>query len=215
MSKRPDLRGTLLYYDDNGECIGFKKDKDIPPEVRAARDRMLAEDADRARVEYLARLSAHSDEPLIVLRIQDEELAKMVKEGLATAEDFNTWRRATSSGLVPLLYADVATALYDRVTARMQKGVDRTICPEGMTDLEHALLVAENCGSKGSPPSAPMADRLQVAALDWWRRNPKLSARAVAENLARGEKANGRNVTPGIFGSAETIRKAIKKPISG
>ncbi|QQS05036.1 MAG: hypothetical protein IPK50_22605 [Fibrobacterota bacterium] len=67
----------------------------------------------------------------------------------------------------------------------------------------------------GSNRSAPMADRAQAAADAWWRRNAKLSIREVAEKLGNGEKADGRRVAPGLFGKFETIRKGIKKPISG
>lgn len=148
-----------------------------------------------AWAEYLARLSAVSDEPLIVLRAQDEELAKMVKEGLATAEEFNAWRRATSSGLVPLLPSDVSIELSNRFEARMRKGVDRTVCPEGMTDLEHALLVAANRGAEGGSLANLAGDEKALHLASTIRkREPKISTHALA---ARIKAEGGSRVTVG------------------
>lgn len=173
--KRPNLREALMF-DEQGNCIGFKKD--IPAEVRAAWDKILGENHARAWADYLARLSALPDGQLLVLRIQDEELAKLVKDGLATVEEFNAWRRATSSGIAPMLPASVADALYDRVEARMRKGVDRTVCPEGMTDLEHALLVAANFGASGRPVRDANAKRKKMAceAVQAKRNAPRMAA---------------------------------------
>ena len=67
----------------------------------------------------------------------------------------------------------------------------------------------------GDNRSAPMAERLEAAADAWWKRDPTLKLCEVAHKLERGEKANGRNVRPGVFGGYEAIRKKIKKPISG
>jgi hypothetical protein len=76
---------------------------------------------------------------------------------------------------------------------------------------------AEAIGAKkgGDSRSAPMAERLKAAADAWWKRDPTMSVREVADRLAKGEKATGASVSPGLFGGFEKIRKAIKKPTPG
>lgn len=73
---------------------------------------------------------------------------------------------------------------------------------------------AEAIGAKkgGDSRSAPMAERLKAAADAWWKRDPTMSVREVANRLAKGEKATGASVSPGLFGGFEKIRKAIRKP---
>jgi len=182
--KRPDVRDVLLF-DDDGNSIGFRKDKDHTPEIRAAAlDEMLRLQADRSWTDYLARLSAVSDEPLMVLGIKDEELVKMVNEGSATPEEYDAWRRATSSGLTPMLPSDVANELYDRFKARMKKGVDRTVCPEGMTDLEHARMVVANCGASGGSAGNLAGDEKALdLATKIRKREPGISGHALAKRI--------------------------------
>jgi hypothetical protein len=70
-------------------------------------------------------------------------------------------------------------------------------------------------GKGGLARAAPQEKRAQDFALEWWKRDPKLSVRNVAKKLANGEKASGERVTCGLYGGLETLRKKLKKPSAG
>lgn len=83
------------------------------------------------------------------------------------------------------------------------------------THIDERETEARGAKKGGDSRSAPMAERLKAAADAWWKRDPTMSVREVADRLAKGEKATGASVSLGLFGGFEKIRKAIKKPTPG
>jgi len=162
--KQPNLLEVFLF-DESGKCVGLNKG--ISPDVRAAWDKLLGESANRAEAEYQDRVEAARTKmgTLGVMGDWALCLAEMCREGVVTQEQFDAWRIATTVGVTPVLSADIADELYDRVAKRL---APRTMLPDGMTDLEHALSLVdaeratEESASEGVKATAQRAKRIEL-----------------------------------------------------